>query len=113
MKVHFLDQNFEKVKKKFKCKFNHISHIFVTFFQNLNTKKLKNKQWMASIFVTKKYYFKSIFIDFIPLFDVHELLSKHFVSWYGHMDLLTCQNINKEIDWGHEMMGCMLLMPLT
>jgi hypothetical protein len=30
------------------------------------------------------------------------------------MDLPTCQYIGKEIVWGHEMMGCMLLlMPLT
>jgi hypothetical protein len=26
------------------------------------------------------------------------------------MDLLTCQDIGKEIVWEHEMMGCMLLL---
>jgi hypothetical protein len=26
------------------------------------------------------------------------------------MDLPTCQNINKKVVWGHEMMGCMLLL---
>jgi len=39
---------------------------------------------------------------------------KHFVSWHGHMDCSTCQNIHKEIVWGDEMMGSMLLfMSLT
>jgi hypothetical protein len=41
-------------------------------------------------------------------------LSKHFVSWHVHIDLSTCQNVDMEIIWGHEMMRCMLLlMPLT
>jgi hypothetical protein len=43
VKFQFLYEIFEKVKKKFKCKFNHISHIFVTFFQIFNIKKLKKK----------------------------------------------------------------------
>jgi len=30
------------------------------------------------------------------------------------MDLPTCQNVDKEMVWGHEMMGCMLLlMPIA
>jgi hypothetical protein len=30
------------------------------------------------------------------------------------MDLPTCQNVDREIVWGHEMMGCMLLlMPIA
>jgi hypothetical protein len=28
------------------------------------------------------------------------------------MDFPTCQNIDKNIVWGHEMMGCMLLLML-
>jgi hypothetical protein len=48
------------------------------------------------------------------LFDVYDLLSKHFVTWNGQVDLPTCQNVNKEIVWGHEMTRCMLLvMPIA
>jgi hypothetical protein len=69
---------------------------------------MKNNSGKLS-FASKKYCFKWISIDFIPLFDVYDLSLKHFVYCYKHMDLLTCQNIDKEIFWGHEMMGCMIL----
>lgn len=40
-------------------------------------------------------------------------LSKHFVFRHGHMDLVRCQNIGKEIIWGHDyMIGCTLLFIL-
>jgi hypothetical protein len=45
-----------------------------------------------------------------PLFDDQNLFSKHFISWHGHMDFSTCQNIDKEILWRDEMMGSMLLL---
>jgi len=63
-------------------------------------------------YLHKKYCFKWVSIDFISLFYVYDLVFEDFVFWYGHMDLPTCQNIGKEIVWGHEMMGCMLLLML-
>jgi hypothetical protein len=60
---------------------------------------------MEAFICIKKHYFKWMSIDSIPLIDVYDLSSKHFVSWHGHMDLATCKNIDKEIVWG-EMIGC-------
>jgi predicted Zn-dependent protease len=52
----------------------------------------------------QKYCFKWISIDSISLFYVYDHLFEDFVFWHGHMNIV----------WGHEMMGCMLLlMPLT
>jgi hypothetical protein len=64
---------------------------------------------MEGFHLHKKYYLKLTSIDSIPLFDVYDLLLKHFIFKHGHMDPPTCQNISKEIIWGHKMMGCMLL----
>ncbi len=55
--------------------------------------------------------FEGIF-DFIPLFDMYNLLSEHLVSWHEHMDLPTCQNIGKEMVWEHEMLGCIYCLSL-
>jgi hypothetical protein len=73
---------------------------------------MKKKNSGKLLFASKKYCFKRISIEFIPLFDVYDLLLEHFVYCHRHMDFLACQNIDKEIFWGHEMMGCMILFIL-
>jgi hypothetical protein len=85
-----------------KCKFNQISYILVKFHQKFDTKKMKKKLWKASINI-KSYGFKWIYIDYVPLFDIYELSSEHFVSWHGHMNFPIGQNIGNKIIWGHEM----------
>jgi hypothetical protein len=97
-----------KLKKVFgfKCEFNQISNILTKFHQTFDT----NWFLKASVCI-ENIAFKWVSIDPISWFYVYDLLFEDFVFWYGHMDLPTCQNIGKEIDWGHEMM--LLLMPLT
>jgi len=56
---------------------------------------------------------KNIILNKKILSDVYDLLSKHFVSWYWDKDLLTCENIEKEIVWGRWNGGCMLLFTLS
>ncbi len=91
-----------------------IKYIFAKFHQNFDTKK-----W--NIYVMKSFNLcqKNIISNEHLLILFHYLmfmtfLSKHVVSWHVHMDLPTCQNVGMEIVWGHEMVGCvLLLMPLT
>jgi len=45
---------------------------------------------MEGFHLYKKYYFKLTSIDVIPLFDVYDLLLKHFIFKHGHMDPPTC-----------------------
>jgi hypothetical protein len=74
---------------------------WLNFTKVLTPKKWKNRLWKASICI-KKYCFKWISIDYVPLFDIYELSSEHFVFRHEHMDF---QNIVNEIVWGHEMIG--------
>lgn len=67
---------------------------WLKFAKNLTPKKWKRIKRLP--FVSIKNWFKWIPIDSIWLFDVYDLLSLHFVSWYGHKDLPTCQNIGKK-----------------
>jgi hypothetical protein len=62
----------------FECKFNQISYVLVKFCQNFDTKKWKKNSGKLS-FASKKYCFKWISIDFIPLFNVYDLLLDNFV----------------------------------
>jgi hypothetical protein len=74
---------------------------------------MKKRQWKAFIFIKNIVSNKYLLILFI-LFDVYDLLLKHFVSWHGHMDLPRCENIGKERVWGHKMIRYMVpLMPWT
>jgi hypothetical protein len=85
-----------------KCNFEQISYILVKFHQNFDTKKMK-KKIVESFHLHKNYCFKWIYIDYVPLFDIYELSSEHFVYWHGHMNFPTCQKIGSGIIWGHEM----------
>jgi hypothetical protein len=78
----------------FECKFNQISYILAKFCKRINTKKMKKNE--KAYICIKQNWFTWIPIDWIWLFDVYDLLSLHFVSWYGHKDLPTCQNIGKK-----------------
>jgi hypothetical protein len=85
--------------------------IFPIFWLNFtkNLTPIFLKKTMEGFHLHKQCCLKLIFINYIPLFDVYDLLLEHFIFKHGHMDLLACQNISKEIVWGHEMMGYMLL----
>ncbi len=100
-----------KLKKVFgfNCKFNWVSDKLTKFHQIFDTKWfLKASICIKNI--ASNEYLLILFHYFI--FMTFYLRILYFDS--GHMDLPTCQNIGKEIVWGHEMMGCMLLfLPLT
>jgi hypothetical protein len=87
-----------------------IKYIFAKFHQNFDTKKW-NIYIMESFNLCQKNIFSNehLLILFYYLMSI-TFLSKHFVSWYVHTDLPTCQNVDMEIIWGHEMMGRMLLL---
>ncbi len=65
----------------------------------------KNEKKIVKGFYLHKNVLLQNYIDYVPLFDICELSSKHFVSWHGHMDFPTCQNIGNGIVWGHETIG--------
>jgi hypothetical protein len=58
----------------FKYKFNQISNILAKFHQKVVSRNVE------CFCLHKKYCFKRIFIDSIPLFDVYDFLSEHLVS---------------------------------
>ncbi len=72
---------FEKIQEflGFEIKFNQISYILAKFHQIFNTKKLK-QIIMEGFHLREKYGFQQISIVFISLFDVYDLLLKHFIS---------------------------------
>ncbi len=87
----FLNKKLGKFKKilGFRCQFNQISYILAKFHKYFNTKKMEDFHLQQNILLQMN-------IDFIPLFDVYDLLSTHFVSSHGHTTLAIHQNISKE-----------------
>lgn len=110
----FLKQKSWENLGKFRVSSVNSTKFLITFWLNftrISTPKKKETKDKGSFHL---HYFilfiEWISIYFIPLFDVYEFLLENFVSWHGHMDVPTCQNIGKEIVWEHETIGSMLLL---